>query len=707
MSTASSIDVANIPSELKAEPRWVCWQLEQDEDGEPTKRPYRANDHEFKAKPNDHATWSSFEDALASYSANGFDGIGFMLGDGWAGVDLDDCIDPITGVIAPEAERIVALLNSYTEISPSGHGMKIFIRGKKPGLRCVTEGRGYKQIEMYDNGRYFAVTGNRMEDVPATVEAPKDAFEALYHDYFPTTIQAEKSNGISIFAGSDFDLMGIALKEKGGKFNRLWRGDLSGHNDDHSRADLALCCKLAFYCGADPARIDNLFRQSGLNREKWEREDYRDRTITMALTMTKEFYKPKSNGHVKSNGQKTEAVVHETPSDFVDVSLSQTSSGPRCNLDNACKVLESHPKLAGHIWFDEFHEKVFTDLKSGHPVEWSDNDDATICRFMQSSMELSKMTIQTVAAAVQLVAQKDVRNEVTSWIKSLAWDGVPRLDFLMSEGFGATAAGSDYLASVGRCWMTSLVARAISPGCKVDTMPVFEGDQGAMKGTALSAIGGKWFTECHEALTAKDFYMVLSGNLLIEICELHSFNRSEVEKIKGIISCASDRYRAPYERRAASHTRKCVFAGTTNRTDWNRDDTGARRFWPVACGFIDIEWIKTNRNQLFAEAHHLYSHGGKWWDFPVDQATNEQHARRESNPWEVCVADFLTGHIEVTLTQVMDGVMIARADYDRFKKTVAAAMRAVGWQDYRRWVGDSYLRFWAKKRHTHPDRLNQ
>ena len=134
---------------------------------------------------------------------------------------------------------------------------------------------------------------------------------------------------------------------------------------------------------------------------------------------------------------------------------------------------------------------------------------------------------------------------------------------------------------------------------------------------------------------------------------MHSFTKAEVERLKGVMSCQVDRYRAPYERRAADHPRRCVFAGTTNRDDWNRDETGARRFWPVVCGHIDLDWLTQHRDQLLAEAVYKFKNGATWWEVPREHAEREQDARRVEDPWQPIIADWLIGRTETTTNEIL------------------------------------------------------
>lgn len=355
------------------------------------------------------------------------------------------------------------------------------------------------------------------------------------------------------------------------------------------------------------------------------------------------------------------------------------SMRPHANLDNLCKIIEGYEPLAGVVWYDEFREKILTSWDTD-AREWNDADDLRLTRLMQSQLGIPKVSVQGVHDAVVLVAQTRVRNEVKEWLDRLYWDGESRLRLLLSEGFGTPQ--DEYHRMVGQCWLISMVARIYRPGCKVDTMPIFEGAQGAGKSTALRVLGGAWFTECHESVTSKDFYGVLKGAWLVEISEMHSFNKTEVERIKGVISCQVDRYRAPYGRNAEDHPRRSVFAGTTNRDDWNRDETGARRFWAVACGAINLEFLTTERDQLFAEAVHLFKHGMPWWNVPADEAAAQAELRRPEDTWEEALRDGLDDGKSYTTKEILcDALGIEVGKHDRrMEQRIAAALRVLGWR---------------------------
>ena len=227
------------------------------------------------------------------------------------GSDLDRCRDPETGTIEPWAQEIIDEIRSYTEISPSGTGIRILAQGSKPTGRCR---KG--SVEIYDHGRYLTVTGDHCDGTPTRIRRCPRAIGAVCARVFGEADQPHQTDGddpvaIKTSRQSDDEIIRRAAEARNGdKFKRLWAGDTNGYNS-HSEADLALCGLLAFWVGPDSQRIDHLFRQSGLNRAKWEeREDYRHRVIAKALDGRTEFYAAKkaTDAGGDSGGKKSQAT---------------------------------------------------------------------------------------------------------------------------------------------------------------------------------------------------------------------------------------------------------------------------------------------------------------------------------------------------------------------------------------------------------------
>ncbi len=294
-----------IPQELRERPQWVtwCWDRVKNSKGELkwTKVPLRA-DAPKKARTNDPDTWGSFADALLRVRRGKADGIGFVFSedDPFCGIDLDDCRNPETGALAPWAAEDVAALKSYTEVSPSGTGLKVFIRGNLP-----PGGNKSGHHELYDSHRFFTMTGDRLPSAPPTVEERQAELEALHARLFPAKEPRRPTpspNGNGKSHGGcpdDQELLERARKAKNGaRFAALWGGDDAGY-DSASEGDLALCNMLAFWTGRDAHRVDALFRQSGRMRPKWDEVHYADgrtygqATVEKAVADCQETYQPR------------------------------------------------------------------------------------------------------------------------------------------------------------------------------------------------------------------------------------------------------------------------------------------------------------------------------------------------------------------------------------------------------------------------------
>lgn len=293
---------SQIPADLQAQPTWVCWRF-QVRNGRQTKVPVCTRTTR-DASSTDPSTWSSFDDAILAWEKDArLDGIGFVFPpDGsFVGIDLDECIGE-GGELSDGAREIVELIGSYTETSPSGRGVKIFIRARKPEVaRCVTtKVEGAKRVEVYSKGRFFTVTGRHLVGASRAVEERQAALDVLYARLWPTKTQHPLRPSVSHaslagFNGDDDALVARAGAARNGeKFRGLWAGDTSMNSGDESAADLALCSILAFWAGPDADRIDRLFRRSGLYRDKWDARrgarTYGQMTVERAVEGCREFH---------------------------------------------------------------------------------------------------------------------------------------------------------------------------------------------------------------------------------------------------------------------------------------------------------------------------------------------------------------------------------------------------------------------------------
>jgi len=271
-----------IPKELTVHRQWVIWKAEEKPSVGYTKAPYQLNGN--KAKTNDPTTWTDFKTAIEAYKNHGFDGIGFVLTakQPLCGIDLDGCRDPETGQLKPWAEKIVQQLNSYTEVTPSAKGLRVLVKAILPPT-----GRKRGPIEMYDQARYLTVTGHRLPLTPRTIKYRQLEIQALHQRIFHKRTQPPAPTTVVKGTLDDEQLIIKASQAKNGpRFLKLWQGDCSGYNSQ-SEADLALCSYLAFWTAGDAVRIDRLFRQSGLFRDKWDEPHSADGKTYGQITIEK------------------------------------------------------------------------------------------------------------------------------------------------------------------------------------------------------------------------------------------------------------------------------------------------------------------------------------------------------------------------------------------------------------------------------------
>lgn len=296
MDTAKHYD--NIPLSIKQLHQWVAQKQ---------KRPINPRTG-AGAKSNDPNTWATFDEAVEAVAKYNLDGIGVMFDNGLGGVDIDHCIE--NGVTSSLATDIIQLMNSYTEISPSGTGVHILFTGAIEKAADLYTKNPVNGVEMYNRERYFTVTGNTLgEPLPVSdrSEAAKQVQDKYMRKPKQEKVPAPASPTPASPTLSDEEIIVKAkVAANANDFIKLWSGDTSAHGGDDSAADLALCNILAFWSGRNADTIDRLFRQSGLFRSKWERKQsgttYGAITVQKAIATCSNIYQPNNGAYVVENG---------------------------------------------------------------------------------------------------------------------------------------------------------------------------------------------------------------------------------------------------------------------------------------------------------------------------------------------------------------------------------------------------------------------
>jgi putative DNA primase/helicase len=309
--TFSDGQLDTIPAQLVDCEQWVCWR-EAVRDGKSTKLPVDASTGQM-ASTTDPTTWTDIETVLeyVEQPTTSADGIGFVFTDNdpFVGIDLDDCRALETGAGDEWAIEVIDRLDSYTEVSPSGTGYHVIVRG---ALQTDRNRKG--DLEIYETARFFTVTGDHVDGTPEQVTDRNDVLQTIQQEYLETTVDDESEHRAQTRSSSetavdlaDTELIEKATKAKNGdRFERLWEGTTAGY-DSHSEADMALCFHLAFWTGGDQSRVDRLFRRSGLMREKWDDIHYADgstygeKTVERAVAKTTDVYTPRHSSLANSS----------------------------------------------------------------------------------------------------------------------------------------------------------------------------------------------------------------------------------------------------------------------------------------------------------------------------------------------------------------------------------------------------------------------
>lgn len=248
----------------------------------------------------------------------------------------------------------------------------------------------------------------------------------------------------------------------------------------------------------------------------------------------------------------------------------------------------------------------------------------------------SQFGTETVLDHIEVAAAANAYDPLIESLEGFTWDGQDRLATAPAVYFGcaeldfAGESVSGYHSTVLRRWMISAVARALDPGCQVDTVLHLEGKQGTLKTSALRVLGGPFFSEAQIDIREKDSWAICSKAWIIELGELDTFERVSDAAKKRFFSLREDQFRPPYGRKPKRFPRRCVFAGTVNPEEYLSDPTGERRHWPITVGEINLEALKRDRDQLWAQAVALYKAGEQWHLTPEESAIHKREVQVRS-----------------------------------------------------------------------------
>jgi predicted P-loop ATPase len=351
----------------------------------------------------------------------------------------------------------------------------------------------------------------------------------------------------------------------------------------------------------------------------------------------------------------------------------------RVTITRALPIASGATAIAGEDW-----PRPMTDV------------DITRVQELLQTRGLPKLPWETVGRAADYRARENAFHPVRNMLQSLSWDEHPRVGTWLTYYVGAE--DTPYVREIGKMFLIALVARVFRPGCKADYMVVLEGPQGIGKSRSCAILGGQWFSDAlPDIRERKEASHHLRGVWLCEIAELSAIRRAEVEPLKAFLSRQVERFRPAYGREEVVEPRQCLFIATTNATAYLNDDTGARRFWPVKVGSIDCEALAHDRDQLLAEAVHLFESGERWFpaaEFEAAHIRPEQEARFEEDPWLETVKAHVAAVGKVRVSDVaVDALFLERkAIGTTVQRRIGSILRGLGFTPRRDSSGRWYVR---------------
>jgi hypothetical protein len=531
-------------------------------------------------------------------------GIGFVLGDGWGGLDLDDCVDPETGeLVDPRAAAVLELVpKARAEHSPSGKGLKVV--GRAPRWLELTFGKDKVEVRSSSSG-YFTMTGKPYREGTHAEDLPVDAIAAYFGAPSAKAAPAAKVMPNVANPGTQNSTM----------FTEMCALRRRNYNAEEIAA--------AIWTMVGQGRFP-----SEAGKGSWTERDVSD----MAQRVCARY--PAGDDDFTRDEK---GVPHKT----------------RANIKRAFRALGARPR------WNRFSNQGEIE-KDGRTLPMTDETMRALYDECDESLKFKPTKGDFIDVAL-LLAERDDYHPVRDYLDSLTWDGIPRVNVWLAAYAGAEH--TEYTKAVGRLVLVAAVRRVRSPGCKFDELMVLESaTQGRDKSNLLRVLcpNPAWFSET--LALASDAKVVIertSGVWIAEAAEMVG-NHKAVDQLKSFLSTSTDGpVRLAYEKLPTKVPRQFVVVGTTNHRTYLRDLTGNRRFWPVTVGTIDLQELEKDRDQLWAEAAHLEARGESirldrsLWE----SAAREQDARRVMDPWEEVLEDaFGVGPMLVSSREVWQTV---------------------------------------------------
>lgn len=678
---------STVPTAMRERKQWLLWRFEPGAK-KPRKVPCYVSGRRrggTQGSDADRAELATFDAVLEALRQGRWAGVGyaFLPDDGLIGIDIDGQLGN-DGAMSPRAAQIIEACASYTEYSPSRRGVHIIVRGHTETFKSDDIG-----LEVYCGAQFFTVTGEPFPGTPPDVVSIADetldrmramvaAAKAARAPAPPVrekapaaaTAPAGANDFATVNAAAMANLQGWVTDvfPSAKVYHRGYRVTSRSLGRDLEE-DISIVPDGIVDFGVKETDANegrrspiDLVMEWSQHRTAVDAMKYLAGLLGVRLSAPPVGRKAKARNEPLAQGAEAPPPIpddrDEAPAEDApllkkgDRRLRKTEEGaPKNTPANIDLILRYDPEWRGVLAYDEFSYRIIKlrppPFPGGTAGPWEETDATKAGVWIERKWGIAAKSI-TVHEIARAVAWDARYHCVMAWLRSLPpWDGTPRLHTFLADAFGVEQ--SEYSAHVGTGLVVTAVARVKRPGCKVDTMVVLEGLQGIGKSTAVVELfSGAWYVDIIDPPSHKDFYITLQGNWVVEIGEMQSFTRSEVNQVKQAITRRDDKFRAPYDKAASEHPRQSIFIGTTNADTYLMDPSGGRRFLPVKCTKADVGYVRAVREQLFAEAIVKLKAGFRWWEFPAEQAQSEQDQRYVEDSWVEPVEAWLNGKVSST-----------------------------------------------------------
>lgn len=698
----------SIPDTLKKTPRWAPWRARwAPERKKFDKVPMRVDNPQYGLSTSKPDQWSAFLNALAVYDLKSVPlaGLGYCMtgAHGVTGIDLDNCVDD--GHVAPWAREIVDRLGSYTELSPSGKGLRIMGLGSVPADWSNHD----VGIELYggNEARFLTITGQVLPGSPADLkELDPAALDELTWRYAKEKRKADVIDiGIPDIIDELLlpDLAALPLPERVKTF-------LATGECDRDRSGLIFATGVAlFSLGYSDAEVFSLLASN--HYVFAVAMEHRRQDADRAL-----LYIWREHCH-KAKGKAQNAVALPEEFDIVE------SDGPdmppfkrdgkgkiEATIDNVAMAVRRADLCGMVIGWDQFRDEIMF-CKYGEKDAWRTFRDADYSR-LRIKLEKSgfkPIGRELIRDVVLLVADDQPFDSAILWLESLEWDGISRIENFFRDYFGVI--DTEYTREASLYTWTAMAGRVLSPGIKADMVPILIGTQGTIKSSSIAALVPSWdfFTEVNFHEKEDDLARKMRGRLVAEIAELQGLHSRDLESIKAFLTRTHENWVPKYREFATTYARRHIFFGTTNQHEFLADETGNRRFLPLKVTRADIDAVTQDRLQLWAEARELFGLRGVCFR-RAEELAKEVHAEHMiGDPWAEEIArwlnepDLLTG-VEPQTREFLQVNIVAREALRiearqfgrREELRIGKVLRALGYEKAQRKVNKVNLKVWVK-----------